>query len=84
VDYEKAFDGINRDMLWTIMRCYGVPMKIVRMVQVTYTNCTSAVVDGDGTTDWFEVKSGFLFLLVVDRVMRRTVEHAGRGIRWKI
>ena len=28
--------------------------------------------------------SGFLFLLVVDWVMKRTVEHAGTGIRWKI
>ena len=37
------------------MRCYGLPTKIVRMVQVMYTNRTCAVVDGDGGTDWFEV-----------------------------
>ena len=80
VDYEKAFDSTHRDTLWKIMRCYGLPTKIVRMVQVIYTNCTCAVVDGDGRTDWFEVKtgvkqdcnmSGFLFLLVVDWVIRR-------------
>ena len=56
-----------------------------------YTNCTCAVVDGDGRTDWFEVKSGvkqgcnmsgFLFLLVIDWVMRRSVEGARTGIRW--
>jgi len=41
-----------------IMRCYGIPTKIVRIVQVMYTNCTCAMVDGDGRTDWFEVKSG--------------------------
>jgi len=61
---------------------------IVRMVQVMYTNCTSAVVDGDGRTEWFKGKSGvkqgcnmsgFLFLLVIDWVMRRTVAHAGTG-----
>ena len=56
--YEKAFHSINRDILWKIMRCYGIPPKIVSMVQVMYTNCTSAAVDGDGRTDWFEVKSG--------------------------
>ena len=48
---------------------------------------------GDGRTGWFEVKSGvkqgcvmsgFLFLLVIDWMMRRTVAHAGTGIRWKI
>ena len=63
------------------------------MVQVMYTNYTSAVVAGDGRTEWFEVKScvkqgcnmsGFLFLLVIDWVMRRTVAHAGTSIRWKM
>ena len=75
------------------MRCYGIPPKIARMVQVMYTNCTSAVVDGIGRTEWFEVKSGvkqecnmsgFLFLLVINWVMRRTVAHAGTDIRWKM
>ena len=56
------------------MRCYGIPPKIVRIVQVMYTNCKSAVVDGDGRIEWFEVKSGvkqgcnmseFMFLLVM-------------------
>ena len=93
VDYEKAFDSIHRETLWRIMRCYGIPTKIVRMVQVMYTNCRCAVVDGDGRTDWFEVKSGvkqgcnmsgFLFLLVIDWVMRRSVEGARTGIRWKM
>ena len=58
-----------------------------------YTNCTCAMVDGDGRTDWFEVKlgvkqgcnmSGFLFLLVIDWVMRRSVEGARTGITWKM
>ena len=40
------------------MRCYEVPTKIVRMVEVMYTYCTCAVVDGNGKTDWFEVKPG--------------------------
>ena len=51
------------------------------------------MVDGDGRTDWFEVKlgvkqgcnmSGFLFLLVIDWVMRRSVEGARTGITWKM
>ena len=89
MDYEKAFDSIQRSTLWKIMRCYGIPPKIVRMLQAMYTNCTSAVVDGDRRTEWFEVKSGvkqgcnmsgFLFLLV----MRRTAANAGTGIRCKM
>ena len=64
-----------------------------KMVQVMYTNCTCAVVDGAGRSDWFEVKSGvkqgcnmsgFLFLLVIDWVMRRSVECTRTGIRWRL
>ena len=75
------------------MRCYGILTKVMRMVQVMYSNCTCAIVDGDGRTDWFEVKTGvkqgcnmpgFLFLLVVDWGMRRSVDGARTGIRWKM
>ena len=92
-DYEWAFDSIHRDTLWKITRCYGIPTKIVRMGQVMNTNCTCAVVDGDGRTDWFKAKSGvkrgcnmsgFLFLLVIDWVMRRSVEGARTDIRWRM
>ena len=54
LDYEKAFDSIHRSTLWKIMRCYGIPPKIVRMVQAMYTNC--AVVDGDGRTEWLHMQ----------------------------
>ena len=93
MDYEKASDSIHRDTLWKIMRCYGIPVKIMRMVQVMYTNCTCTMVGGDGRTDWFKVRpgvkqgcnmSGFLFLLVIDWEMRRSVECVRTGIRWKM
>ena len=44
VDYEKAFDSINRDILWKFMSFYEIPPKIVSMVQVMYTSCIRAVV----------------------------------------
>ena len=56
--------------------CYGIPAQIERMVQMMYT---CAVVDGEGRTDWFEVRSGvkqgcnmsgFPFLLIIDWTMR--------------
>jgi len=51
-----------------------------------------AVVDGQDTTDWFKIKtgvkqgcnmSGLLFLLVVDWVMRHSLQQGNTGIRWK-
>ena len=90
---KKAFDSVHKKTLWKIMASYGIPSKLVRMVNVMYDDSQCAVVDGTGQTDWFDVKSsvkqgcnmsGFLFLLVIDWIMRRTVTGASTGIRWKL
>ena len=74
------------------MREYGIPSKLITMVKAMYEQSNCAVVDGCGSYDWFDVKtgvkqgccmSGFLCLLVIDWVMRRTIEGKRGGIRWQ-
>ena len=36
IDYEKAFDNVDRDMLWKIMRHFCIPEKIVNLVRSLY------------------------------------------------
>ena len=52
----------------------------------------TAVIDRGGISNWFRVMSdvkqectmsGFLFLLVIDYVMRLTTEGVNNGIRWR-
>ena len=92
VDFEKAFDSIHRESLWVIMAKYGIPEKIVQMVRVFYDDFKCAVEDQGETCEWFDIKtgvkqgcnmSGFLFLIVMDWVMRRAVGSGENGIRWK-
>ena len=92
IDYEKAFDSVHRETLWRIMSSYGIPPKLVRMVQAMYKGSKCAVIGGEGKTGWFDVKSGvrkgcvmsgFLFLLVIDWVMRKTLSTENIGIRWR-
>ncbi|GFR92039.1 reverse transcriptase SR3-right [Elysia marginata] len=33
LDYEKAFDSVDRELLWKILRNYGIPEKIVSLVR---------------------------------------------------
>ena len=91
VDFEKAFDSIHRDSLWIIMCQYGIPTKMVQMVKALYQDFQCSVIDEGVTTEWFSVMtgvkqgccmSGFLFLLAIDWVMRRTPVGERTGIRW--
>lgn len=91
VDFEKAFDSIDRDVLWAIMRHYGIPDKIVRIVKSTYDGATCRVVHEGQLSEAFEVVTGgrqgclltpFLFLLVIDWIMVSVNEGRRTGIQW--
>ncbi|PIK45536.1 hypothetical protein BSL78_17607 [Apostichopus japonicus] len=93
IDYEKAFDSIHRDSLWEIMRQYGIPGKIINIVKIMYSDSVCAVLDDGEVTEWFQVKtgvkqgcvmSGFLFLLVIDWMMRETTKDNNTWIRWQM
>ena len=88
----KRLISVDRATLWRTMRSFGIPEKIGKMVKAMYSGSECAVIHGSGVYDWFEIKtgvkqgcgmSGFLFLLVVDWVMRKTTKCGNSGIRWK-
>ena len=92
IDFEKAFNSMHRDCLWRIMRAYGIPEKLTNLVKAFYDDFKCVVIHQVETLEWFDIKtgvkqgcnmSGFLFLMVVDWVMRRTVQNDRTGIRWK-
>jgi len=67
--------------------------KFITMVKLFYDNTKCVVIRGAVNSDWFTMKagvkqgwvmSGFLFLLVVDWIMRRTTEQGDTGIPWKM
>ena len=93
IDFEKAFDSVHRESLWLIMRGYGIPSKLINLVKALYNNFECAVVDSDGHGDWFPIQtgvkqgcnmSGFLFLLVIDHIMKNTTATGRNGIRWNL
>ena len=74
------------------MKEYGIPEKIIELVKTLYDDFECAVVENENTTEWFKIKtgvkqrcnmSGFLFLMVLDHVMRNTVGNGENGIRWR-
>jgi len=75
------------------MQKYGIPGKIMKIVKLFYDGFKCAV-EGQGERgEWFDFKtgvkqgcnmSGFLFVMAVDWIMRKTVRNGESGIRWKL
>ena len=93
IDYEKAFDSVDRESLWRLLRHYGVPEKITNIIRKSYEGMTCRIVHGRQLTDAFEVRTGvrqgcllspFLFLLAIDWVMKTSTEQKRNGIQWTL
>ncbi|VDO55444.1 unnamed protein product [Schistosoma margrebowiei] len=91
IDYENALDSVDITTLWKLLRHYGVPQKIVNIIQSSYDGLHCKIVHGGQVTDSFEVKTGvrqdcllspFLFLLVIDWIMKTSTFEGKHGIQW--
>ena len=58
VDFSKAYDTINRELLWTKLESYGINGKMFQSLQSLYRNVKCVVKLNYLKTDWFSVKSG--------------------------
>ena len=83
VDFSKAFDSVDRSKMFEILKLYGIPEEIVAAIRVMYTDNTSTIMTTDGETPAFPILAGilqgdtlapFLFIMVVDYVMRVSVD----------
>ena len=93
IDYENAFDRVNRETLCTLLRYYGVPVKIVNLIKNSYEGITYRVMHEGQVSNYFTIKTGvrqgcllspFLFLLAIDWIMKTTTEGSRTGIQWTL
>ena len=83
VDYEKAFDSLDRDTLWKLLQHYGIPEKFITLIRNTYDGMTCKVTHAGRLTESFQVKTGvrqecllspFMFLVAIDWIMKTTTQ----------
>jgi len=60
IDFRKAFDSVWRKGLWKVMRHYGYPEKIIRVLDSVYKDTFSAARVDDELKEWFETIVGLL------------------------
>ncbi len=58
VDFKKAFDTINRSMLWNVLRKAGVGGKMLKILQSMYKITKSCVRCPESLTDFFDCPRG--------------------------
>ena len=91
IDYAKAFDCVDHNKPWEILKEMGIPDHLTCLLRNLYTGQEATVRTGHGTTDWFQIGKGVcqgcilspcLFKLYADSIMRNAgLEEAQAGIK---
>ena len=57
-DYAKAFDCVDHNKLWNILKEMGIPEHLTFFLRNLYASQEATVRTGHGTTDWFQIGKG--------------------------
>ena len=55
IDYAKAFDCVDHNKLWEILKEMGIPDHLTCLLRNLYAGQGASVRIGHGTTDWFQI-----------------------------
>ena len=90
LDYAKAFDCVDHNKLWKILKEMGIPDHLTCLLRNLYAGQEATVRIGHGTTDWFQIGKGVrqgcilspcLFNLYAEYIMRNAgLDEAQAGI----
>ena len=58
IDYDKAFDCVDHNKLWKILKEKGTPDHLPCLLRNLYAGQEATVRTGHGTTDWFQIGKG--------------------------
>ena len=53
IDYAKAFDCVDHNKLWKILKEMGIPDRLTCLLINLYAGQEATIRTGHGTTDWF-------------------------------
>ena len=79
IDHAKAFNCVDHNKLWKILKDLGIPDHLTCLLRNLYTGQEATVRNGCGPTDWFQIRKGVcqgcilspcLFNLYAEYIMR--------------
>jgi len=91
IDYAEAFDCVDHNKLWKILKEMGIPDPLTCLLRNLYACQEATVRTGHGTTDWLQIGKGVhqgcilspcLFNLYAEHIMRNAgLDEAHAGIK---
>ena len=60
IEYAKAFDCVDHNKLWKILKEMGIPDHLICLLRNLYAGQEATVRTERGTTDWFQIGKGVL------------------------
>ena len=91
IDYAKAFDCVDHNKLWKILKEMGLSDHLTCLLRNLYEGQEAAVRTGHGTTDWFQIRKGvlqgsilspYLFILYAEYIMQNArLDETQAGIK---
>ena len=58
IDYAKAFDCVDNNILWKILQEMGIPDHLTCLLRNLYAGQEATVRTGHGTMEWFQIGKG--------------------------
>ena len=58
IDYVKAFDCVDHNKVWKILKEMGIPDQLTCLLRNVYAGQEATLRTGHGTTDWYQIGKG--------------------------
>ena len=91
IDYAKAFDCVDHNKLWNILKEMGIPDHLTCLLINLYADQEATVRSWHGTTDWFQIGKGVhqgcilspcLFNLYAEYIMQVSESDTTEWLNW--
>ncbi len=58
LDFEKAFESLNREVLWQLMRHHGITKKFITIIKNIYSGVKCRIIHKGQLTEAFNITTG--------------------------
>ena len=60
IDYAKAFDSVDHNKLWKIVKEMAIPHNLTCLLRILYADQEATGRTGHGKADWFQIEKEYV------------------------